>query len=70
MAKTKYAVSYSGKTARFSDYPDAMYFARDTSRDRLGLIEVWASDGIVGQFDGGEPTREFESHWDSVRALA
>jgi hypothetical protein len=46
-----------------------MYFARDKSAGVRGLVEVHAADGIVGQFEGGETTREFSAHWDAVRAL-
>ena len=51
MARTKYEVSYGkNRTARFSDYVDAMFFAKDKSGIVLGLVEVYAKDGIVGQF--------------------
>ena len=67
--KTKFAVEYAGRVARFSDYPDAMYFARDCSAMVHGLVEVSDKTGLIGQFFDGDTTREFEAHWDAARGM-
>lgn len=67
--RTRYSVSYHDKVARFSDHDDAMMFARAQSGPfgpRAAITEVHDKTGIVGQFFGGLPTREFQLHWESV----
>lgn len=63
MAKpTKYAVHYGEKIARFSDYDDAMKFARN-----LEFAEVFHSSGIIAKFQAGRATPEF-AHLDRFMA--
>ena len=66
MARTRFSVSYDGKSARFSDYDDAMIFAKNVSATGATISDVYAIDGIVGQFINGMATDEFWSHWDAV----
>jgi hypothetical protein len=65
MKRTKYAVYYGPEadTARFSSLRHAMLFAIARSEEFPGhLIEINAKDGLAGQYQGGKPTAEFESH--------
>jgi len=71
MAKrTKYIVNCpSDHIARFSEYWHAMEFAQGISRRFYGhLIEVAARDGLVGQYQDGQSTPEFEAHHKSAYA--
>lgn len=54
MKKTKYVVRYSTETARFSNYADALIFAR-----MAGNSEVSDRTGLIAQFRDGELTKEF-----------
>lgn len=58
MPTARIKVSYKGAVAKFSDRDDAIDFARAKSRG--GFTEVHAPDGIVGQFENGKATPEFE----------
>lgn len=49
-----YQVTYGKELARFSDYADAMTFAR-----MAGHSEVRDRTGLVGQFSEGKATPEF-----------
>lgn len=66
--RTRYAVHYGDKLARFSHYRDAMFFARDQSGGRA--VEVSSADGLVGQFLDQKTTPEFQQHWLSCVATA
>lgn len=64
--RTKFTVHFGKSVARFSDYADAMRFARMASvvgsvwmTAGEGQSEVVASDGIIGQFVDGKATPEF-----------
>ena len=66
MAKrTKYQVNnIDGETARFSLLRHALLFAVMLSeRMPEHLIQVSSNDGLVGQYQGGKPTSEFEQHY-------
>lgn len=52
--RCKFCVDYDGKTARFSDREDAQRFAQAQK-----YADVYAPDGIIGQWRSGIPTREF-----------
>lgn len=60
--RTKYKVdTTNGDIARFSNYNQAMWFARSISLHLPQFhIEVSALDGLVGQFKNGVATPEFE----------
>lgn len=64
MKRTKYTVHHiEGETAKFSSYRHALLFAMMLSERIPGqLIEVSAKDGLVGQYQGGNPTPEFKQH--------
>lgn len=56
--RTRYLVEYQhDRAARFSNIDDAMTFARAQRS-----AEVFAPDGIVGQYRDGLPTPEFATH--------
>ena len=60
--RTKFAVRYDTKLARFSDFADAMMFAHSMSWGD-GLVEVSDATGLVGQFASGKSTPQFERNW-------
>lgn len=64
MAKrTKYTIRFQDESARFSNLRHALLFALMLSEQDSGyLIEVHAKDGLVGQYNAGKPTPEFEQH--------
>lgn len=68
MARTRYAVSYGKRAARFSDLGDAHRFAAWASYQHGGA-EIIAPDGIVGQYLRGHSTPEFEEHRRAALAL-
>lgn len=59
--RTAYAVTYwigcDQRTARFTDYGDAMRFAQDIGEG--GTVEVHTNHSIVGQFADHKLTPEF-----------
>lgn len=65
MAKrTKYIVHCpDNHIARFSEQWHARIFAVALSERRPGkLIEMSCSTGLIGQYEGGDPTPEFKQH--------
>jgi hypothetical protein len=67
MKRTKYVVRVHGETARFSSLVHAMQFARDHSaspRFPNWLVEVEGPGGLVGQYQNGKTTAEFQLHHD------
>lgn len=63
--RVKYEVHHlrGGETAKFSCLRHALLFAIARSEERpCDLIEVSAKDGLVGQYQGGNPTAEFKQH--------
>jgi hypothetical protein len=46
---------------------DAHFYAQSRSRE-YGYAEVHGRDAIYGQYVCGEPTKEFEGHYDGIRA--
>lgn len=64
MKRTKYTVLAGDETARFSSIHHAYLFAIMWSRlHPLHLIEVGTANRVlVGQYQGGKPTPEFEPH--------
>jgi len=64
-SRTPFTVRYGNQVAKFSSNRDAMYFAESVSERvayRKQLVEVLHKTGIVGQYQGGLTTREFELH--------
>lgn len=65
--RTYFTVRYGNHIAKFSSNRDAMYFAEMKSRSSefFGyLIEVGHKTGIVGQYQNGSTTSEFQLHHD------
>jgi len=63
LKRTKYTVSIGGEAAKFSVLRHALLFSMMISERMPGwLIEVAAKDGLVGQYQDGKPTPEFEQH--------
>lgn len=55
MKKCRFKVDYGSEVARFTDYSDALTFAR-----LAGYAEVSDKTGLVAQFVEGKLTPEFE----------
>lgn len=63
-----FTVAYLGEIAKFSSYKDAMLFAQAVSASNE-LIEVRHQTGLVGQYQGGNPTPEFAEHHSELFAV-
>lgn len=64
-SRTHFTVRYGREIAKFSSNRDAMHFAEAKSREipfRNHLIEVGHKTGLVGQYQNGRTTKEFEQH--------
>lgn len=62
-SKTHFTVRYGAHIAKFSSNRDAMYFAEaKSSIPGMGTVEVGCKSGLVGQYDKGQTTPEFELH--------
>lgn len=61
---TPYTVSYGRNVAKFSNYADAMSFARMMSAEVD--VDVRDKTGLIGQFYDGMATPEF-AHLDAKR---
>lgn len=61
--RTFFTIRYGGHTAKFSCNRDAMRFAESMSAGGE-LIEVRHKTGIVGQYQNGKSTPEFQMHHD------
>ena len=69
MAKrTHFTVNHLGEVAKFSSYKQAMEFASHMSRDGI-ITEVRDRTGLVGQYIGSIPTREFQDHPNTLQNL-
>lgn len=70
-AACKFVVRYSGegsmRTAKFSNYDDAMTFARQRNSSEVSLT-VGRGKGLIGQFQKGKATPEF-AHLDTAHVL-
>jgi hypothetical protein len=66
MPVARIKVSYQNGIAKFSSRQDAIDFAR--AQSRRGFTEVHAPDGIIGQFQDGRATPEFEHLDQDLRA--
>ena len=70
--QTKFVVEYGygPRVARFSDFGDAMRFARAMSASfhrRSEVIAMGSVGGLIGQWDDGKSTPEF-AHNDTLTA--
>lgn len=66
-SKTPFTVRYGRDVAKFSSNRDAMLFAETKSREPMfqgWLIEVGHKSGLVGQYQNGRTTEEFQAHHD------
>ena len=66
--RTHFTVSHLGEVAKFSSYKQAMEFACHMSRDGI-ITEVRDRTGLVGQYIGSIPTKEFQEHHNTLQNL-